>query len=178
MPAPSSTPKIPITGLWDRSTGNAARPEGGPPVDLLAGTAMEIALIRFLFCFHGDYSRKSRTQPGSKGRIIERDLNRHSLYNFGEISGCIVRRQQCELRPAGWCDLEYFSFEDLVRININTNLDRVADFNIGQLRLAEICLHPSSAFHKCHDLGSWGHELPRPNLPLTNGPIVRRGDAR
>src|SRR4029077_1460158 len=45
IPAPSITPTIPSTGLWDRSTGSAARPEdaevGGGAVE----TVMDVALI-------------------------------------------------------------------------------------------------------------------------------------
>src|SRR5947209_14743987 len=90
IPAPRSTPRIPSSGLCDRSTGSAARPGGGPTDCRFAGSVMNVALIFLLLRLlsllgsHCYYCRNSRTYLRREGRVVKSDLNWHSLHDFGE----------------------------------------------------------------------------------------------
>src|ERR1700740_764505 len=99
IPAPSTTPTIPSSGLWDRSVGSAASPGGGDACGRLGRKGMDVALIGFFLLLraHGYYSGKTGAQLGCERRVIKSDLDRHSLYDFGEIAGGIIGRQQSEL---------------------------------------------------------------------------------
>ena len=75
-------------------------------------------------------------------RVVERDLDRHALHDFREIAGRVVRWQERELRSAGRRDLEHSAAYHFAGIHIDADVDRIADLDVGQLRLAEIRLYP------------------------------------
>src|SRR6185312_1125787 len=178
IPAPRITPTIPSTGLWERSAGSVARPEdaaaGGRPVETLMGVVL---ITRLLPGPHRYHRRQARSQLRSKRRVIDGDLHRHSLHDFGEIACGVIRRQQRKLRAASGCDLEHSTLEYLVRININANLCPVPDSNVGQLRLTKICCDPPDVFDKRHHLCSGAYELSRTHLTLTDGAVRRRNNS-
>src|SRR5260370_21987365 len=102
IPAPSTTPRIPSSGLWDRSIGNVAAPGDGAAGGRFAGNGMDVALMSLLLVLlllrsHRYYSRETRSQLRSERRVIESDLDRHSLHDLGEIASCVIGGQQREL---------------------------------------------------------------------------------
>src|SRR5260370_37058719 len=98
IPAPSTTPRIPSSGLWDKSIGNVAAPGDAAAGGRFAGNGMDVALMSLLLVLlllrsHRYYSRETRSQLRRERRVIESDLDRHSWYDLGEMSGGIVRGQ-------------------------------------------------------------------------------------
>src|SRR5262249_8853578 len=115
MPAPMITVRMPSTGLWDRSAGSAdasARvASGGVKAPVLATAVMDMVARSVLAGLRSnrDDRRQSCSQPRRQRRVVERNLDRHTLHNLGEVAGRVVRRQEGKLRSAGRCDLEHAS---------------------------------------------------------------------
>src|SRR5882724_3768369 len=90
IPAPMTTPRIPNSGLWERSTGSAAANAAMPEFGVL-GIAVSAALILPSRAHGGDHG-----EPGAElrdcRRVIEQDLYRDPLHHFGEVAGSIVWR--------------------------------------------------------------------------------------
>jgi hypothetical protein len=64
----------------------------------------------------------------------------------------------------------------LPRKLINAYLGWIPNFDIRQLRLSIIRLHPLGGFDERDYLCSWGDQLSRPHLPLSNRAVSRRKD--
>src|SRR5262245_12354807 len=143
MPAPMTTAKMPRSGLCDRSAGSAeasaAIRSGFMTVSAAAAGAFDIARsILLRFRSNGHDRRQSRSQPCRLRRIVERDLDRHALHHLREIPGRIVRWQERELRSAGGCDLEDAAVHHFTGIHVDADVDRIANGDIRQLRLAKV----------------------------------------
>src|SRR5215470_14135845 len=174
-PAPVITPRIPSNGLFESPLGIAAAAVCATRIGLLPGTAMEEAIIHpSVACADSDYGGESGSQLRGKRRVVERNLDWHPLDNFREIASRVIRWQQSELRSAGGCDLDHSPLNYLAWIDVDANLRRVTDFDIGQLRLAIICRHPPGVLHKCHCLRSGTYELSRTHLTLADSAVGRR----
>ena len=115
---------------------------------------------------------------GAQRRVVERDLDRHALDDFREIAGRIVRWQERELRSAGGRDLEHAAVDHFAGIHIDADVDRIADFDVRQLRFAEVRLDPRGPADEGQDLRAGRHQLSRADLPLADGAVGRRDDAR
>ena len=115
---------------------------------------------------------------GHQRRVVERDLDRHALHDLREIAGGIVRGQERELRSARGRDLENPPVYHFAGIHIDADVDRIADFDVGQLRLAEVRLYPRRPVDEGQHLRAGGHQLPRADLPLADSAVGRRDDAR
>jgi len=76
-------------------------------------------------------NRKSWTQLAGQVCVIERNLDRDSLYHLGEITGRVVGRQQRKLRSAGRRNLNDLATDDLSGIFVDTQLCEIADFDMG-----------------------------------------------
>ena len=81
IPAPSTTPRIPSSGLCDKSIGKVAAAEDGTAGGRFAGNGMDVALISLSIMFllllrtHRYYSRETRSQLRGERRIIERNFD-------------------------------------------------------------------------------------------------------
>src|SRR5580692_1867636 len=109
-------------------------------------------LLRLLSRPDGCYHGKSGTQFRGEGGIIESDLDRNPLHDFGEISGRIVGRKQSELRSAGRGYLQHFSVNDLSWELVDPKFGGIADLNIGQLGFPVIGLYPLRDIDEGDDL--------------------------
>src|SRR5215470_10428442 len=178
-PAPVITPRIPSNGLFESPLGIAAAAVCATRIGLLPGTAMEEAIIHpSVACADSDYGGEPGSQLRGKRRVVERNLDWHPLDHFREIAGRVIRRQQCELGSTSRCDLDHSPLKYLVWINVDANLRWVADFDVGQLRLAIICRHPPAVLHKCHRLRSGTYKLSRTHLTLTDSAVGRCQNSR
>src|SRR6266403_5100966 len=175
-PAPVTTPRIPSSGLVETSAGIAA-----------AARAISIgdgrtAMLEAAICSsspsraHSRNHRNSGTQFRREGRILQRDLDRNTLHYFREVASGVVRRQQSELRSAGWCDLEHFAANELPGILVNAKFGRVADLHVGQLGFAEVRLHPFCESNERDHLRTGRDELSGPNLSFADVPVARSVD--
>lgn len=97
-PAPVTTPRIPSSGLLETSAGIAAAAVRA--ISIGEGrTVMAEAAIRARLPFRPDSGnhRQSGAQFGGKGGVVQRNLDRNTLYDLREIAGRIVGRQQRKL---------------------------------------------------------------------------------
>src|SRR5689334_17098475 len=124
IPAPRTTPRIPNTGVCDKSAGREAASAAAPPCRAGGAIAVVVAVIgaRLLSGSDGHDRGEAWSQPGFLSHVIKRDLHRHPLCHLREIAGGVVWRQESELRSAGWSDLENLSAEDFAWVDIDTNL--------------------------------------------------------
>src|ERR1700733_3038187 len=172
-PAPVTTPRIPSKGRVDTSDGIAAA--AARAISTADGRIVMVeAAMDFRLSSGTDsrYDRKSGTQPRCDRRIVQRNLDGNTLYNFGEIARGVVGRQQSELRSAGWRDLDHFATNELFGIFVNAQFGSVPNFNVGQLGFAIVRFDPLGERNKGDDLGAGGDELPRPNLPFAHRAVV------
>src|SRR5271156_3828238 len=172
-PAPVTTPKMPRRGRVDTSDGIAAA--AACAISSADGriVMVEAAIdFRLLSGADGCYHRESGTQRSREGRIVERDLDGNTLHDFCEIAGGVVRRQQSELRSAGWRDLDYFAANELSGIFVDMEVNGVPNFHVGQLGFSIVRFHPFCESNKSDDLGARRDELPRPNLPFAHRAIA------
>src|SRR5580692_5158483 len=172
-PAPVTTPRIPSRGRVDTSDGIAAA--AARAMSTADGRIVMVeAAIDFRLWSGADscYHRKSGTQPRRDRRIVQRDLDGNTLHDFREIARGVVRRQQSELRSAGWRDLDHFATNELSGIFVNAQFGRIPNFHVGQLCFAVVRFDPLGERNKGDDLGAGGDELPRPNLPFAHGAVV------
>src|SRR5580692_3999624 len=179
IPAPMITPRMPSSGLFERSAGPAATKACAICAEVGCGTTVVEAAIQYAPLVRGAH-RGNNGEPGTqRGRevgIIEGDLHRDSLHHLRVIPGGVVRRQQRKLRTAGWSNFEYLPLENFSRIFIDAQVCRIADFHIGQLRLAIIGLYPFNVADERDRLGPGRDQLPGANLPFTHGSIAGRFD--
>src|SRR5580700_11553937 len=91
---------------------------------------------------NGGSYREAGAQLRRESLVIERDLHGDSLDDFGEISSGVVGWEQGKLRATGGGDLENFAMHDLAGIFVDVNLGGVANFHVGELRLAIVRLNP------------------------------------
>ena len=97
-PAPVTTPRIPSSGLLETSAGIAAAAARAIPIGdgriVMVDAAIGVRLpCRADSCNH----RESGSQFGGKDGVVQRDLDRDALYDFCEIAGRVVGRQQRKL---------------------------------------------------------------------------------
>src|SRR5882762_5571613 len=95
-PAPVTTPRIPSRGLVETSEGIAAA--AARAISMAEGRIVMLEAAISLpsgadSCNH----RNSGTQFRRDGRILQRDLDRNTLYDFREVASGVVRRQQSKL---------------------------------------------------------------------------------
>src|SRR5580704_18629961 len=111
IPAPMTTPKIPINGLCEISDGKT------PAMALATCTGVggcrtaaweAIVILRLLSRSDGGGDGKPRTQLRGVSGVVERNLDGNPLHHLGEISGGVVGREQGELRATGGRDLQDF----------------------------------------------------------------------
>src|SRR5262245_29134225 len=185
IPAPRITPAIPSTGLCDRSAGSAAAnrdsagaTRGGSLVTGSANAGVALTSTSLFGRTNGHDRRKPWTQPRGQRRILEPDLHRDSLNDLREIAGGVVRRQQRELRSAGGSNLQNRSANDFSGIDVDADFRPIADRDVGQLRLAEVRLHPGRAVDERDHLGARRYELSGPDLTLADRAIGRSDDSR
>src|SRR5260370_18605602 len=97
-PAPVTTPRIPSSGLLETSAGIAAA--AARAISIGDGrTVMVEAAIRVRSPFRADSCnhRESGAQFGAKGGVVQRNLDGNTLYDFREVTGRVVGRQQRKL---------------------------------------------------------------------------------
>ena len=58
-------------------------------------------------------------------RLIENDLDRHTLHNFHEIPGCVFRRKKTEARAAAGLNAVYVAAQDVTGIGVHSNFRRL-----------------------------------------------------
>src|SRR6267142_4445504 len=97
-PAPVTTPRIPSSGLVETSAGIAAAAAraictADGRIVMLEAAIGSSSLSGADSCNH----RNSGTPFRREGRILQRNLDRNTLYNFREVAGGVVRGQQSEL---------------------------------------------------------------------------------
>src|SRR5271163_2902345 len=138
IPAPMITPRMPSSGLFERSAGPAATRACAICAEVGCGTTVVEAAIQYAPLLRGAH-RGNNGEPGTqRGRevgIIEGDLHRDSLHHLGVVPGSVVGRQQSKLRTAGRRNLQHLSLEDFSWIFVDAYFRRVADSHIGQLGL-------------------------------------------
>ena len=100
------------------------------------------------------------------------------MHDLGEVASRIVGRQKGKLRAAGRSNLKYSAVDRATGIFVDANLRGIADFHIGELRLALIRLNPLGVRHEGDDLCSRRNQLSRTHLPLAHGAVARRLDSR
>src|SRR3974390_1940328 len=159
MPAPMITPKMPSNGLLDNSDGTTRAVAcaiccGGGRVKVLVGVVIGCSSARSAYRCD---NRKPRAQRRCHARVVEGNLHRYSLHYLREIAGGVVRRQQRELRTTCRRNLNHFSVEDFSWVFVNTQVGRIADFNVGELGLAIIGLHPLDVAYEGNHLRTGRH---------------------
>src|SRR6202045_4862676 len=97
-PAPMTTPRIPSSGWAEAPAGTAAPTARAISIADGRTVTLEAAILFRLpprpdGCNH----RESGAQFGSKGGVVQRDLDGDTLYHLGEIAGRVVGRQQRKL---------------------------------------------------------------------------------
>src|SRR5260370_16837415 len=87
IPAPSTTPRIPSSGLWDKSIGNVAAPGDGAAGGRFAGNGMDVALISLSIMFllllltHRYYSTDTCSHFRPDRQVIASALYQHSFHH-------------------------------------------------------------------------------------------------
>src|SRR6266581_3089043 len=173
-PAPVTTPRIPSNGLLETSAGTAAPTARAISVGEGRTAMLEAAIgvrlpLRADSCNH----RESGTQFGGKGGVVQRDLDRDALYNFCEIAGRVVGRQQRKLRSAGGCDLQHLPMNYLPGILVNAKFSRVTDLHVGQLGFTIVRQHPLRDIHERDYLRARRYKLSCPDLPFAHHTLTR-----
>src|SRR5215467_1751705 len=100
IPAPRNTPRIPTYGFV-AGRGRTVCAGGSRTVDAEAFMREWLSITRAI-CAH--LSGYGQSGPQSRCGCLVRfqgDLHRHTLHDFCEVTGRVVRRQQSELRAAG-----------------------------------------------------------------------------
>src|SRR5208282_1209029 len=143
-PAPMRTPIIPNRGRVEISEGMALAVARATSSGVSGRVVIVVAAMMTGLSSRADRGgyRKTRSQFHSPACIIQRDFYRNALHDLGEIAGRVVGRQQGKLRSAGGSDLNDLALDDLSRVFIDADFRRVADFHVGELRLAIIGLNP------------------------------------
>src|SRR4029077_8058653 len=177
-PAPRTTPRMPIRGRVETSDGIAAAAARAMFAGVGRTAVLEAAII-FRLPSRPDSGNdgKSGAQFRGESGVVQHDLDRDALHDLGEIAGRIVRRTQRKLRAAGRSNLKYLAVDHAARIFVDANLRWIANFDISELRLAIVRLHPFGERHEGDDLCSRRNQLTRPHLPFTYGAISRRLDS-
>src|SRR5882724_436253 len=172
-PAPVTTPRIPSSGLLESSAGIAAAAVRAISIGDGRTVMLEAAMrVRLPFRADSCNHRESGTQFGGKGGVVQRDLDRDALYNFCEIAGSVVGRQQRKLRSAGGRDLQHLPVNYLPGILVNTNFGRVTDLHVGQLGFTVVRLHPLRDIHERDYLRAGRNKLSWPNLPFAHSALA------
>src|SRR5438445_5992601 len=87
---------------------------------------------------HVHVSRQARAQRTvSAARLGDGDTHRHTLYDFGEVAGRVIRREQCELCSRRSADAGNFPFSHTSAVSIYLELDRLTDADLGELGRSE-----------------------------------------
>src|SRR5271157_5167841 len=181
VPAPIRTPRIPSRGLFDRSEGRTLEATNSASCSSV-GTGVTLVVLDIVCLLspradsHDD--REARAQLAGQFRVVERDLDRDSLNDFGEIPGGIIRRQQGKLRSAGRSDLDDFAPDHLARILVDADLCRITNSYVRKLCLFVICFYPFRAINERNHLRARRHQLPGADLPFAYAPVIRRIDLR
>src|SRR5271156_587568 len=178
-PAPRTTPRIPIKGRVETSEGMAAAAARAMSAGVGRTAMLEAAIIlRLLPRPDGGNDGKSGAQFRSEGSVVQHDLDWDALNDFGEIAGCIVRRQQSKLRSAGGRDLLHLAVNYLAGILVNPKFSGVTNLHIGQLGFTIVRQHPLCDIHKSNHLSAGRNKLSRPPLPLPDGTLAGRVNFR
>src|SRR5262245_43934030 len=180
IPAPRTTPRIPITGRFESS-------DGSPPAIVLAicafvGGASEPATVAIggsAHCFVRTVAvtespGRSCAERGVGSRAILTGilcttlvkfpvaLSGGSSANCEPLAGAIARTL-----PPNFCPR-----------CVLTVLSAVAHLDVSELRFAIVRLNPLEVGNECQNLRARRHQLPWAHLPLANRPVSRRGDLR
>ena len=122
----------------------------GPSIDpsLIVTSVYSLANSSFLFgCRPNidtrDY-RHSRPKPACVLFVINDDLNRYPLDNLGEVSRCVVRWKQRELKPAPWRHTIDMALNARIREGIDLDQDPLARHDMCQLGFLEVSDHINS----------------------------------
>src|ERR1700751_2244583 len=97
-PAPVTTPRIPSSGLVETSAGIAAAvaraiSTADGRIVMVEAAICSSSSSRADSCNH----RKAGTQRLGHSRVIQRNLDGNTLYDFREVAGRVVGWQQSEL---------------------------------------------------------------------------------
>src|SRR5437762_10995157 len=111
----------------------------------------------------GRFRRHARTQQTFEVVVVEHDLHRHPLHDFGEIAGGVDGRQQREFQAAGRRQAVDMAFQPGRMETVDHNFDRLAAADIGKLGLLEV-RHDIDRVERNdrHQLRSGLHELTDP----------------
>src|SRR5882724_7748295 len=174
IPAPTTTPRIPSSGLLETSAGTAAPTARAMSIGDGRTVTLEAAILFQLpprpdGCNH----RESGTQISGKGSVVQCDFDRDTLYHFREIAGRVVGRQQRKLRSTGGCDLQHLPMNYLPGILVNTNFGRVTDLHVGQLGFTIVREHPLRDINERNHLRARRNKLPRPDLAFAHSALTR-----
>ena len=109
---------------------------------------------------------------------IEHDLYRDSLDDFGEVSGCVVRRQKRKLRSTGGRDFRHFSVQHDPGKGIDGDVGDIPGLHVGKLGLFVVGLDPDIASDQIDHLHAGSDQLPLLHMTLADSTIGGGDDAR
>src|SRR5450759_388308 len=66
------------------------------------------------------------------------DPHRNTLHDLGEVSRCVVRRKERELRSGRAADARDLSLADAAAVGVDLELHRLAGTNLGELGLLKV----------------------------------------
>src|SRR5215472_7726229 len=176
IPAPRNTPRIPTYGFV-AGRGRTVCAGGSRTVDAEAFMREWLSITRAI-CAH--LSGYGQSGPQSRCDCLVRfqgDLHRHTLHDFCEVTGRVVRRQQSELRAAGGSDIIDSSFEKYAGKCIHPDCRWITGTDMAYLRFFIVGLHPYIALNERNYLRSRADQLAGPHFPFTDKAAFRRRDS-
>ena len=124
--------------------------------------------------------RHSGPHQGSKRRVlVEDDLHRDALHDFGEVAGRVVGRQERKGASGSRRPAVHMAGEREIGKGVDGDAGRLAKPDVGHLGLLVVRDHPDVRQRNDGDhLRADIDELAEPHLPLTHQPIRGRQDSR
>ena len=107
--------------------------------------------------------------------VFELDAHGNALHDLGEVAGCVVRRQQRDLRAGRGRDALDLAAQLLTRETVDGDLDRLARCDVRELGLLVIRDHID--LRQRHDVDEVGADVDVVaglDLPLADDAVERR----